>query len=332
MTIIDKRCFSFVWQIGACLFLLSALCLNMACAQEYPTRPIKLIVPFAPGGGNDAIGRIIAKNLSETLGQPVVVDNRSGAGGRLGVDSGVRSDPDGYTLTLISNSYAANPSLFKIGFDPIKDITPIGLIARTPLLVAIRQDLPVNNIAELIQFAKLRPGKLSYASSGLGGISHLSTELFLKSANIQMEHIPYKGTSPAMTDLVSGTTDLFFSTSGTALPYMRSNKIRVIAVTTPKRSKAEPSIPTIAESGLPNYAVTVWYGLVGPKNLAPAIVQKLNLALIKALEDNRTLDLFSTTGDEASPSNPEEFKNLIELEIAQWQKVVIEAKIKVKSD
>jgi len=332
VTKIYRKYISFSWRTGACLFLLSALCLNIAVAQDYPTRPIKLIVPFAPGGGNDAIGRIIAKNLSETLGQPVVVDNRSGAGGRLGVDSGVRSDPDGYTLTLISNSYAANPSLFKISFDPIKDITPIGLIARTPLLVAIRQDLPVNNIAELIQYAKLRPGKLSYASSGLGGISHLSTELFLKSANIQMEHIPYKGTSPAMTDLVSGATDLFFSTSGTALPYMRTNKIRVIAVTTPKRSKAEPSIPSIAESGLPNYAVTVWYGLVGPKNLAPAIVQKLNLGLIKALEDNRTLDLFRTTGDEASPSNPEEFKNLIELEIAQWQKVVIDAKIKVKSD
>jgi hypothetical protein len=322
----------FLLRISCGVILLAGMVNQVVLAEEYPTRPIKMIIPFAPGGGNDAVGRIIAKNLSETLGQPVVVDNRAGAGGRLGVESGVKAEPDGYTLTLISNSYAANPSLYKINFDPNSDISPIGLIAKTPLLVAIRENLPVNNVTELIQYAKLNPGKLSYASSGQGGISHLSTELFLKTANIQMVHIPYKGTSPAVIDLVSGTVDVFFSTSGAAIPHMRTKKIRVIAVTTPKRSRAEPSIPTIMESGLPSYGVTVWYGLIGPKNLPQPIMQKIHAALSKALEDSRTLELFRTTGDEPYSSSSDEFKNVIRQEIAQWQKVVIDAKIKANSD
>jgi len=300
-------------------------------AAEYPSKPIKMIVPFAPGGGNDAIGRVIAKNLSELLGQTVIVDNKAGAGGRLGVESGVKADADGYTILLISNSYAANPSLFKINFDPIKDITPIGLIAKTPLLLAVRKDLPVNSVNELIQYAKANPGKLSYASSGLGGISHLSTELFLKQAGIQMTHIPYKGTAPAITDIVGGVTDVFFSTTGAALPYLQANKLKVIAVSTNTRSTVEPQIPTVAESGLPGYGVTVWYALVGPKNLPPEILKKLNLALTAAVMDKKTLELFKATGDVASPSSPDELKSIIFDEVNLWKKVVSEAQIKVDS-
>lgn len=298
-------------------------------AQEYPNKPIKMIIPFAPGGGNDAIGRLIAKNLSDQLGQPIIVDNRAGAGGRLGVEAGVKSDPDGYTITLISNSYAANASLFKINFDPIQDITPIGLIAKTPLLVAVNKDIPVSNIKELIDYAKTQPKKLSYASSGMGGISHLSTELFLKSAGIEMVHVPYKGTSPALTDIVGGVTDIFFSTSGAASQYLKTKKIKVIAVTTMHRSQLEPDIPTISESGLPGYAVTVWYGLIGPKNLPSSILQKLNTSLRIAIEDKKTLELFKTTGDEAAPSSPEEFKTIMDDEINQWRKVVLQSNIKV---
>jgi len=302
-----------------------------AVAQDYPVRPIKLIVPFAPGGGNDAIARFIARNLSSSLGQPVVVDNRAGAGGRTGVESGVKAEPDGYTLTLISNSYAANPSLYAINFDPINDISAIGMIAKTPLLVAIRSDLPVKNVAELIAFAKSSPHPLSYASSGLGGISHLSTELFIKSAGIEMTHIPYKGTAPAITDIVGGVTDVFFSTTGAALPYLQAKKLKVIAVSTNTRSAVEPQIPTVAESGLPGYGVTVWYALVGPKNLPPEILKKLNLALTAAVVDKKTLELFKATGDVASPSSPDELQSIIFDEVNLWKKVVSEAQIKVDS-
>lgn len=298
-------------------------------ALDYPTKPIKMIVPFAPGGGNDAIGRVIAKNLTEQLGQPVIVENKAGAGGRLGVESVIKAEADGYTVLLISNSYAANPSLFKINFDPIKDITPIGLIAKTPLLLAVRKDLPVNNVSELIQYSKANPDKLSYASSGQGGISHLSTELFLKLAGIEMTHIPYKGTSPAITDIVGGLTDLFFSTSGAALPYLQAKKIKVIAVSTSTRSATEPQIPTIAESGLPGYGVTVWYALVAPKNLPVEIEKKLNAALRLAVLDKKTLELFKATGDVATPSSSDELKTIIFDEVNLWRKVVSDAKIKV---
>ncbi len=314
-------------------FKLGLLMIGIYClpsfALDYPTKPIKMIVPFAPGGGNDAIGRVIAKNLTEHLGQPVIVENKAGAGGRLGVESGVKADADGYTVLLISNSYAANPSLFKINFDPIKDITPIGLIAKTPLLLAVRKDLPVNNVSELIQYSKANPDKLSYASSGQGGISHLSTELFLKLAGIEMTHIPYKGTAPAITDIVGGVTDIFFSTSGAALPYLQAKKIKVIAVSTSSRSATEPQIPTVAESGLPGYGVTVWYALIGPKNLPVEIEKKLNAALKVAVLDKKTLELFKATGDVASPSSSEELKTIISDEVNLWRKVVSDAKIKV---
>ena len=247
-----------------------------AHAQDYPNRPIKLIVPFAPGGGNDAIARFIARNLASSLGQPMVVDNRAGAGGRTGVESGVKAEADGYTLTLISNSYAANPSLYAINFDPINDISAIGMIAKTPLLVAVRSDLPVKNVAEL--------------------------------------------------------TDVFFSTTGAASPYMKAKKIKVLAVTTAKRSVAEPDIPTVSESGLPGYEVTVWYGLIAPKNLNTAVLQLLNKHLNTALTDPKTLELFKTTGDEATPTTPVEFKKQIEFEVNLWRKGVASSKIKLDSE
>jgi tripartite-type tricarboxylate transporter receptor subunit TctC len=314
------------------LLLLGAYLIPPCNALDYPSKPIKMIVPFAPGGGNDAIGRLIAKNLTEILGQPVVVENKAGAGGRLGVESGVKAEPDGYTILLISNSYAANPSLFKINFDPNKDITPIGLIAKTPLLLAVRKDLPANSVVELIQYAKANPGKLSYASSGQGGISHLSTELFLKQAGIEMTHIPYKGTAPAITDIVGGVTDIFLSTTGAALPYLQAKKIKVLAVTTPNRNVSEPHIPTISESGLPGYGVTVWYALVGPKNLPDDMVKKLNTALTTAVMDKKTLELFKTTGDTAAASTPDELKTVIFDEVNLWKKVVLDSKIKVDSN
>ena len=300
-----------------------------ADAQAYPAKPIKLIVPFAPGGGNDAIARLLGRQLSESLGQPVVIDNRAGAGGRLGVEQGVRAEPDGYTLTLISNSYAANPSLYPIKFDPIKDITPVGMIARAPLLVAVNPKLPAHTLPELIALGKTKAGGLTYASSGQGGISHLATELFMKSAGITMTHVPYKGTSPALTDTVAGLTDVFFSTPGAASPYMKNKRLNVLAVTTPKRSAAEPQIPTVGESGLPDYDVTVWYGIIAPKGLDPAIQKQLNQAINTALGGKEVQDHLKTTGEETSPGTPAAFMDQINKEVALWRRVVADARIQV---
>ena len=237
-----------------------------AAAQTgpYPNKPIKLIVPFAPGGGNDAIARSLGRRLGESLGQPVVIENRAGAGGKLGVEMGVRAEADGYTLTLISNSYAVNPSLYELKFDPLTDITPIGMIARAPLIITVPSALPVKTMSDLIQLAKTKEGGLTYASSGQGGISHLATELFLSTAGIHMTHVPYRGTSPALTGAVAGQTDVFFSTAGPAFPYLQNGRLRALAQTLPKRIQADPSIPTVGEAGLPGYEVVVWYGLIAP--------------------------------------------------------------------
>jgi tripartite-type tricarboxylate transporter receptor subunit TctC len=305
------------------------VCAGAALAQDYPVKPIKLIVPFAPGGGNDAIARLVGRQLSASLGQPVIIDNRAGAGGRLGVEAGIRAEPDGYTLTLISNSYAANPSLYQIKFDPVKDITPIGMIARAPFLVTVNPKVPARNITELIALAKSKAGGMTFASSGQGGISHLATELFLKSAGIEMTHVPYKGSSPAVTDTVAGLTDVFFSTAGIAAPYIKAQRLNVLAVTTPKRSTAEPQIPTVMESGLPDYEVTVWYGVIAPKGLPPAIQQRLNKDINASLSSKEVIDHLKTTGEETAPGTPAAFMAQIDKEVALWRKVVTDAKIQV---
>ncbi|VCU71034.1 Tripartite tricarboxylate transporter family receptor [Pigmentiphaga humi] len=299
-------------------------------AAAYPEKPIKLIVPFAPGGGNDAIARTIGRRIGEALGQPVVIENRAGAGGRLGVDAGVNAEPDGYTLTLISNSYAVNPSLYTIKFDPIKDITPIGMIAQGPLLIAVPASLPVKNLSELIALAKSRKGDMTYASSGQGGISHLATELFLKDAGIEMTHVPYRGTAPALTDTVAGQTNVFFSTAGAAFPYMKNGRLKVLAQTLPKRLVAEPSIPTVNEAGLPGYEVVIWYGLVAPKGLPPAIQQRLNKEMNAALAQPELIEQLKNNGEEPTPGKPEQLASQIAKELAVWKRVVAEAGIRAE--
>lgn len=316
--------------LSAMLGTLAAVSWQAAQAADYPTKPIKLIVPFAPGGGNDAIARTLGRRLGDALGQPVVIENRAGAGGKLGVEAGVKADPDGYTLTLISNSYAVNPSLYPIKFDPIKDITPIGMIARGPLLIAVPTTLPVNSLADLIQLAKTRKGGLTYASSGQGGISHLATELFQRAAGIEMTHVPYRGTAPALTDTVAGQTDLFFSTAGAAFPYMKNGRLKVVAETLPKRIQAEPSIPTVAEAGVPGYEVIVWYGLIAPKGLPADIQQRLNKEMNIALALPETVEQLKANGEEPAIGKPEQLMAQIQKELTVWKRVVTDAKIQVE--
>lgn len=298
-------------------------------ANEYPSKPIKLIVPFAAGGGNDGIARSLGLLLSKSLQQPVIIDNRPGAGGKLGVEMGLKAEPDGYTLTLISNSYSVNPSLYKLPFDPIHDMTPIGMIARAPFFVSVNPRVPVNTLQELVSLAKSKPGELTYASSGTGGISHLATELLLTTAGISMTHVPYKGSAPALTDTVSGQVNVMLTTAGSTLPYMEEKRLKVLAVTLPNRVSSAPDIATVREEGIP-YEVTVWYGIIGPKGIPSDIQNKLNKAINAAVSEGEMAERLKTTGEAPAPGSPKSFQKQIADEITLWGDVVKQAGVTVE--
>ena len=253
-------------------------------AQQYPTKSIRFIAPFAPGGGTDFIARVAAQKLTEAVGQQVIVDNRPGAGGTLGAELGVKAPPDGYTFTVIAGSYAVNPGLYKLPYDPVSDISAVIQFSQGPLLIVIHPSLPVKNIKDLIAVSKARKGGLSYASSGQGSIVHLATELFLFQAGIKAVHIPYKGTGPAITDTISGQTQMLWGSIAAVMPQVKSGRLRGIAVTTAKRIPALPDVPTVKESGLKDYEVVLWHGLIGPKGLPRPIVDRVNTELNKAIK------------------------------------------------
>lgn len=299
-----------------------------AWGQQYPTKPIRVVAPFAPGGGTDFIARIIAQKLTAALGQQVMVDNRPGAGGTVGTEIGVRSAPDGYTLTMIAASYTVNPSLYKLKFDPANDVSALILIDKGPFLVVVHPSMPVKNIKDLIALAKAKPGEINYATSGQGSIVHMATELFLSMAGVKMTHIPYKGTGPALTDTISGQTTLLFGSIASTLPYTKSGRLRPIAVTTAKRIPAEPGIPSIAESGVPGYDVTNWHGLIGPKGMPRPIVDRINGEVAKIIKQKEMEAQLQSDGLSADGGPPEEFQERIRKEIDQWKKVVARAGIK----
>lgn len=301
-----------------------------ALAQQYPTKPVRIIVPFAPGGGSDFIARFIAQRLGAGLGQQAIVENKPGAGGMLGIEAGVKSPPDGYTLTLIASSYTVNPSIYKFSFDPVSDITPIIQLSQGPLLVVVRPSLPVKSTQELIALAKTKPGQINFASSGQGSVIHMATELFQSMAGIKMNHIPYKGTGPALTDTIGGQTDVFFSSTATAMPHVQSGKLRAIAVTSAKRIAALPNVPTVAESGLPGYEVTLWHGLIGPKGLPRPIVERLNGEATKALKLKETAAQLQNDGVAPAGGTPEQFLARIKKEIGVWRKVAAAAGVKAE--
>jgi tripartite-type tricarboxylate transporter receptor subunit TctC len=316
--------------LAAAALLASLLASAPAPAQPYPAKPVKLIVPYAPGGGNDVVGRFIAQRLSTTLAQQVFVENRAGAGGLIGVEAGIKSPPDGYTLTLIPSSYTAFPSIYKLRFDPIGDLAPIIQISQGPLLVVVHPALPVNTVRELIALAKSRPGKLNFASPGQGTTLQLATELFASMAGIKLNHVPYKGTGPALTDTIAGQTDLYFSGITAALPHVRSGRLRAIAVTTARRVAAAPEVPTVAESGMPEYEVVVWYGLAGPKGLPRAIVERINREVTMTLKSREVEEQLQNDGLLPAGGTPEQFLARIKSEIEVWRKVVTDAGIKVE--
>ena len=262
-------------ELMAAVLLIAGLPCGSALAQNaYPTKPLRLIVPFAPGGGTDIVARLLAQKLTESFKQTVIVDNRAGGGGTMGAETTVRATPDGYTTIIMSGSYATNAAMYKLPYDPVNDVVPMGLIGDTAFIIALHPGVPIKNVGELVAFAKAKPGALNYGSSGTGGIAHLSGELFDMLAGTKMTHIAYKGTGPALNDLLGGQIQLIFGSAPATIPLVRANRLRAIAVTTTKRSAALPDLPTVAEAGVPGYEVVLWYGVLGPKGLPKDIVAR----------------------------------------------------------
>jgi len=311
------------------VFAVLAMAAGFAQSQQYPTKPVRIIAPFAPGGGTDFIARLIAQKLTERLGQQVIVENKPGAGGNLGAEFAVKSAPDGYTLLLVAGSYTVNPSLYKLSFDPVSDITPVIQLSQGPFVVAVHPSVPANNLKELIELARRQPDKLSYASAGSGSITHLASELFLDMAKIKIVHIPYKGTGPALNDTIAGSTQLIFGSVSTTLQFIKSGRLRGLAVTTPRRISALPDLPTVAEAGVPGYEVVLWHGLVAPKGVPRPIVDRLNREANEVLKAKDMGDLLATDGVAPAGGTPGQFRAVIKADIERWRGVVKQANIKV---
>jgi tripartite-type tricarboxylate transporter receptor subunit TctC len=310
----------------------SALLPFGACAQAaWPNRPIKLIVPYAPGGGSDVIGRAIATKLSARLGQPIVVENKTGAGGALGFDAGAKAPPDGYTLLFTTTAFATNASAGKpLPYDTVKDFAPIGQIGATPLLVVVPQASKFKTLRELFDFARANPGTLNYGSSGIGSMSHLGMELLASEAKVQLMHVPYKGMAPAFTDLMGGNLQATLSTFASASPLIEGGKLRGLAVTGAQRSPFAPNMPTTTEQGFPGMRIDFWWGLLAPARVAPGVVKRLNEELNAILAQADTREILAREAAVPTPGTPDEFGNLIALEVARWSRLVKDHGIKTE--
>jgi len=317
-----------------CAYPLAALALIATCAgAAYPEKPIRLVVPSAPGGGTDIIARMVAQGLYESWGQTVVVDNRGGAGGIPGVATVAKaSAPDGYTMLLGSVGHLSfAPALRRnLGYDPEKDLAPVSLVANQPFVVAVIPTLPVASIKELVALAKSKPGSISYGSGGSGTASHLGTELFELTGGIKLLHVPYKGTGPAMAAMMSNEIQLCLAGTSAVLPHTKAGRLKALAVTTSKRSAAMPNLPTVAEAGVPGYHFDVWYGMMFPGGTPRGIVMKTHAELIKLMKSPALSERYAAGGIEPMSSTPEEFAALIKSELPRWHEVVKAAKIQVE--
>jgi tripartite-type tricarboxylate transporter receptor subunit TctC len=309
------------------LALLTASAGAYAQAASYPARPVRLIVPFAPGGGTDASARLIAQKLTEAFGRSVVVDNRAGGGGTVGVETAVNATPDGYTMLLISASYATNAAVYKLTYDPIEDITPVTQIFDSATIVALHPSVPVTNVKELIAYAKAKPSALNYGSSGNGGITHLSTELFDQLAGTRMTHVAYRGTGPAMNDLLGGQIQLIFGAVASVMPHVNTKRLRAIAVTSAKRSVGAPDLPPIAET-VPGYEAAIWYGVVGPKGISKAIQQRWTAEIDRIVGLPDVKERMVREGFERVEASPARFRDMITREVTKWKAVVKKGNIR----
>ena len=310
--------------------LLAALCISFvvtapsARAQAYPVKPIRLIVPFAPGGPTDILARAVSAKLTESLGQSVVVENRGGAGGNIGAEIVARAPPDGYTLLMgATSTHGINPHLYtRLGFDPVKDFAPVTLVANTPSLLAVHPSLPVRTVRDLIALAKIKPGQLSYASAGNGSSNHLAGVLLCMMAGIDMIHIPYKGSGPALIDVIAGQVPVMFNNTASVMPHVKADKLRAVALTSAERSPLVPGLPTVAESGLPGFEVRSWHGIFVPAATPRDVIGRLNTEIVKGLHQSDVKERLNAQGVELVGNKPEEFAAFIQKELAKWSKVV----------
>jgi tripartite-type tricarboxylate transporter receptor subunit TctC len=304
--------------------LVLALIAGVVAAQPWPSKPIKWVVPFAPGGTTDILARTIGEKLSVTLGQPIIVENKPGAGGGVGAEQVAKSPPDGYTIMggTIS-THAINASLYKnLPYDPVRDFAPITLIVRVPNMLVVNPDVPAKDVRELIALLKANPGKYSFASSGNGTSQHLSGELFKVMTGVEMQHVPYRGSPPALADVVGGQVTMTFDNITTAWPLVKGGKLRALAVTTAKRSPIAPDVPTLAESGLAGYEIGSWQGVFAPAGVPPEIVKRFNAEIVRIINAPDVRQKLLDMGAEPAPNTPEEFAAMVKAEVAKWSDVV----------
>ena len=314
----------------AALGVALTICLALpARAQTYPSRPITIVVPFPPAGATDPMARIVQDELRKNLGQPIVIENRPGSAGNIGAVSVARAPADGHTLMIVANAtLTMNPHLYKsMPFDPLTAFTPIAALAEQQLSVAINPSLPIHSIAELIDYAKKNPGKVSYGSTGIGSSNHLSMELFKSMAGIELVHVPYKGSAPMVNDMLGGHIDIAFDNTPNVLPQVNGDKLRALGVSSKARSELAPNVPTVSEAGVPGYEVSVWFGIVGPAGMRPELVQKLNAEMNAIFKMDDVKRRFVDQGVDPVGGTPSQFADHIRTEIGKWAKVVKDANI-----
>ena len=316
------------------LALLAAACTAFAApaalAQKFPDKPIRFIVPFPPGGGNDILARAIAPKMGEFLGQPVVIDNRAGAGGNIGTDLAAKSAPDGYTIVIASNQVTINPWLYaKLPFDIEKDFAAVAQAASVPMVLAVHPSVPANTLKEFIALAKASPGKFNHGTPGNGTPQHIAFEVFNHAASVQVTHIAYKGTGPAIADLIGGQVQSAIGTMASLEQHVKAGKLRALGVTTPKRSPAMPNVPTIAEAGLPGFEVPLWYSILAPAGTPKEIVARLSSEVARALAVPETRERLTAQGFDVNYLNPEQMSDLIRNDIARWQKSIKDIGLKL---
>ena len=312
-----------------CLYPLSAIA-QAGDPAKFPAKPIRMIVPFPPGGSNDILGRFLAQKMSERLGQQTIDDNRAGADGIIGTELAARAPADGYTLLVVSTTYSMNPAIHKLPYDPIKSLIPISLIASGGNIIATHPSFPVNSVKDLIALAKAKPGHIRYASSGIGGFNHFGGELFNTLAGVKLAHIPYKGGGPAMLDVMTGQVEVMFGTLIQALPHIRSGKLKPLGVGSAKRSPLLPQVPTIAEGGVAGYDGSIWWGVLGPAGIPSAIVTKLNADIGAILRDPEMAKRLVAEAAEPVVETPEAFGKMIVNDIGKWSRIAKQAGIRTE--
>jgi tripartite-type tricarboxylate transporter receptor subunit TctC len=310
--------------------LLLLLAAAATAQAQYPAKPIRLVVPYTPGASNDTLSRATAQAMSPLLGQPIVIDNRPGAGGMIGAENAARSEPDGYTILNVQASFATNVAIrAKMPYDVFKDFAYIGMMTRSPMIVVVHPSLPVKNVKELVALAKKRPGELNYASSGTGGSNHLATELFARAAGVRIVHVPYKSIGPAIVDLIGGNVQLVITSLPSALVQVKAGRIKALGVAAEKRSVFAPEIPTVVEGGV-QYVSELWWGLAAPGRTPPDIVNRLSDVLRKAMHTRELREHYAREGGEPLPMTPQEFQKYVFAEVNRWRQVVKDAGLQLE--